>query len=442
MELDLHTKKVLENLAKSFEKDFSKVVELFEYAREKIAEETGKKEPKLSIAAIHVTRAKLTELQQETGKEINIIIFGKDPSRDSNASLRKQILADFWNNPESRRKVVEQGKVMVMKAGKGDPTKDFHSVYKPVTKIIESVEVDGETVVTKGEIWDPALVIDPICRDFRKFLDDDENVENWNYTKPLLENWRTTYFGIGYFEDTPDLTKKVQLRFFGDSADPHSGQFVGKRIDFFIPYKVKVTVNENLSTEDCYSVSAKNVPVPSGDVDIDIIAMLEAINTMHRARLEAKGKKPLDLIPIVDMADLKKWHLERRARKDVDGNIMKSDSGWDLTNWDEYCVIDQVTYLGLREFSEGYKPAVLQHDSTGRRSFFVNYDNDINMNVPVPADILICVKTGRGLSSYDRESRTKVELSDDPDLSINICGLKTLESYEKIIFPKEVTGDL
>jgi len=440
--MDAHTKKVLENLAKSFEKDFSKVLNLFEYAREKIAEETGKKEPKLSIAAVHVTRAKLTELKQETGREINVIIFGKDPSRDSTAYLRKQILTDFWNNPESRRNVIEQGKIMIMKTGKIDPSKDFHSFYNPVTKIIESVEVDGETVVTKGEIWDPALNIDPICRDFRKFLDNDENIENWNYTKPLNENWKTTYFGIGYFEDTPNLTKKVQIRFFGDLAKPNSGQYVGKRIDFFVPYKLKVNVNEKLSTEDCYVVNARNVPISSGNVDIDIIEMLNAINKMHRTRLEAKGKPPEDLIPIIDMSEVKKWHLERRAKKDEEGNVLKSDSGWDLTNWDEYAIIDQVTYLGLREYSEGYKPAMIQHDSTGNRTFNVNYDNDINMEIPGKADILISIKTGRGLSSYDVETGTKTEFSDDPDVSINICGLKTLLSYEKIIYPRELIDDL
>ena len=73
--MDLHTKKILENLAKSFEIEFKKVEELFEYAKLRISEETGKKEPKLSIAAIHVTRAKLTGKQQQTGKEINVIYF-------------------------------------------------------------------------------------------------------------------------------------------------------------------------------------------------------------------------------------------------------------------------------------------------------------------------------------------------------------------------------
>ena len=121
---------------------------------------------------------------------------------------------------------------------------------------------------------------------------------------------------------------------------------------------------------------------------------------------------------------------------------MKGDSGWDLTNWDEYCVIDQVTFLGLREFKESYKPAVIQHDSTGRDSFFFNYDKDLDMSIPVPSDILICVKTGRGTTSYDRETRSKIENSEDPDLNVSICGHKTLESYEKIVFPKELIGDI
>jgi len=439
--MDAHIKKLLENLAKSFNKDLDKVIELYEWTKNKLAAETGKKEPALNVAAFHAVRAKLTQLQSEIGKEINVVFFGKDPSRDTNAALIKEILDKFRNNPESRREVKAEGKIMVAKVGK---TGNFDDDYEPISVLEEFVEVDGEVVPTKYKIWDPVKNEDPLCRDFRTHLDEEGNVENWLYSHPLVPNWKTTLFGIGYFEDTQNITKKIQIRFFGDSGDPKTSQFVCKQLQFFKPYKLKVQVNEQLSSESCYVCNARSKPVLSEEPgkEIDVVGMLDMINGVWRNSQEAKGKTPEDLVEIVDFGDLKEWHIRRRARKDEDGEIMKSESGWDLTNWDEYCLIDQVTYLGKREFKETYQPAVIQHDSTGSDSFFVNYDDHLDMDIPIPSDLLICVKTGRGTSHYDREAKERIDNSDDPDLNISICGYKVLMAYEKIEFPKELIGDL
>jgi len=436
-------KKLLENLAKSFNKDFEKIVELFEWAKNKLAAETGKKEPSLSVAALHAVRAKLTQAQSEIGKEINVIFFGKDPSRDTNASTREKILEEFWNNPESRKKVIDEGKIHCIKK-------------KPLISIEEYVEVDGEFIPTKGELWDAATNINPICRDFRTHLgkEDDENAEgggteNWQWSRPLYPNWKTTMFGLGFFEDTPDLTKKVQVRFFGDAGNPGSGQFVCKHLDFFRIYKMKVQLNETLSNDECYVVNARSKPIlfEEPGEEIDVVQLIESVNGSFMLQQEAKGKEQKDLVPIIELADIKQWHLDRRVVKVIDKKtgkekVLKRDSGWDVTHWDEYCVIDQVTYLGKREFKETYNPAVIQHDSTGEESHYVNYDEHLPMDIPTPADILICVKTGRGNTKYDRESRETIQDADDPDLRINICGYKTLINYEKIVFPKELTGDL
>jgi hypothetical protein len=439
-----HINKLLENLAKSFNKDLDKVTQLFEWAKNKLAAETGKTEPSLSVAALHAIRAKLTQAQAEVGKEINVIFFGKDNSTDTNARLRNGILKEFWNNPESRKKVIEDGKIMVLQVKKGDPAKEFHYMYKPIISMEESVEVDGELVPTKGEIWDPTTNDDPLCRDYRKHLDDEGNIENWQYSRPLEPNWKTTLFGIGFFEDTPDITKKVQVRFFGDMGNPSSGQFVCKHLKFFAPYKLKVQVNEKLTSDECYVATARSKPVfaEAPGEEIDVVGMMTTINQNWAEQQDAKGKEPRDLVEVIDFADLKEWHLRRRARKDDDGNILKSERGWDLTNWDEYCLIDQATYLGKREFTGEYAPAVIQHDSIGSLSVYLNYDDHLPMDIPIPADLLICVKTGRGTTKYDRESREKILDADDPDLSINICGYKVLMAYEKIEFPKELIGDL
>ena len=373
---------------------------------------------------------------------MSVVFLCKDPSKYTNLKLRTEILKDFWSDPETRNKIKEEGKVMLGQVEKGDAEIDFHKMYKPIIELIKSVEIDGITVPTEFEVWDPSKNIDPICRDYRSHMDDGETV-NWNHTKPLIENWKTTFFGIGFFEDTPNIVRKVQLRFYGEDGNPNSGTFVCKHISFMKEYKLKVIVNEKITTEECYVCNAKTKPILSEEgVDLNIVELMDNINTAWKDQQATKGKEAYDLIPIIALADLKDWHIERRAQREDDGEIKKGASGWDFTNWDEYCLIDQVQYLGKREFTEDYTPATLKHDSTGKISFYANYDDDLDMDIPIPADILICVKTGRGTTKYDREANEKILDSDDPDLSISICGLKVLANYEKIVFPKELLGDL
>lgn len=439
--MESHINKLYENLAKSYNKEVGKLLQAHEIAKQYLSGE-GFRDPELSIKAYHAVKSKLSLKETEYGKLINVVFLGKDPSRDTNLKLRKEILDDFWSDPETRNRIVEEGKIMVGQVCKGDPKVNFHEMYKPITKIIKSVEVDGITIPIEFELWDPSKNIDPLCRDNRTHMDDGETV-NWNHSQSLSPNWKTTLFGIGFFEDTPNIVKKVQIRFFGDDADPNSGIFVCKHISQMKEYKLKVTVNEKITSDSCYVCNAKTKPILSEEgVDINIVELIGSINEDWGTQQIAKGKEAKDLIPIVSMSELKAWHSERRAQRDEDGEIKKGASGWDFTNWDEYCLIDQVQYLGRREFTEDYTPATLKHDSTGKISFYANYDDELDMDIPIPCDILICVKTGRGTTKYDREANEKILDSDDPDISIEICGLKVLASYENIIFPKELIGDI
>jgi len=440
--MEAHINKLYENLAKSYNKELGKLLQAHEIVKEQLAAE-GFRDPELSIKAYHAVKSKLSLSEQEVGKLMTVVFLGKDPSKDTTLDLRKEILQDFWSDPETRNKIKEEGKIMLGQVAKGNPEIDFHKMYKPIVKLIKSVEVDGICVPTEFEVWDPSTNIDPLCRDYRTHLDEDEESINWKHSQPLLPNWKTTLFGIGFFEDTPNLIKKIQIRFFGDDGDPSSGTFVCKHISFMREYKMKVGINVKLTTEDCYVCNAKTKPVLSEEgTELNIVELIDSINKAFNEQLRAKNKDEKDLIPIISLNELKEWHLERRAQKDEDGDVIKSKKGWDLTNWDEYCLIDQIQYLGKREFTEDYVPATLQHDSTGKLNFYANYDEDLDMDIPIPSDLLICVKTGRGTTKYDREANEKIQDSDDPDISITICGYKLLTSYEKIIFPKDILGDL
>jgi len=441
--MENYIKKLLEELANDYEKELSKITTLYEWTKEYLHKETGKTDPALSIAAYHAVKAKLATTEG-VGKEINVIFYGKDDSKDTNKKLRLEILKEFWDNPESRKKIIEEGKIMVRKVGKGDPKTNFHDVYKPVVSIEKSTEVDGEFIVLEGELWDPATNIDPICRDFREYRDDEGNVENWLHTHPLDENWQTPLFGIGYFEDTKNIVKRVQIRFYGNSGNPSSADFVVKQIKFMESYKLKVQLNEKQSTYNCYIGNAKSKPVFAGipGQEVDIIPLQLGINEKWKQQLKIQNKPEEDLIPIVEFSKLKEWHMKKRAKKDDKGEISKTKSGWDELNYDEFCLIDQVTFLGMREFTEDYRPAALQHDSTGTITHFANYDQELSFDIPIPCDLLICVKTSRGTTKYDRETREKIKDDPDPDLTVYIRGFKVLMGYEKIVFPKELVGDL
>lgn len=444
--MNLQRKKQLENLANSFNIGFKEVEQMYEFAKNKIKAETGKDGPALEIMAIHAVKAHYTQRNFVEGKELNFIYLGKDRSRDANRNIVQERLKKFHSDPASRKKLMRRGKVRLMKVPKDNAIIEIDgSHYAPVTEIHESHDVDDEPVVTKGDIWTPGCGKDPILRDDRQYLDDAGQIENFNFKQNLEESWRTTLFGIGFFEENPKVKKKVQVRFFGERGNPNSGQFVCNTMELFEPYKLKVRISENLSDDLCFVVNAVSKPVldKKPGVEIDVVGMIDDINQEFANKLAAKGKEPRSLIPIVPLSELKEWHKQYRARKNEHGEIIKAKSGWDLTNWDEYCLIDQVTYLGVQDFSEKYKPISIQHDSTGQETFFANYDSEIGIEeVPVPSDLVISVKTGRGTTKYDRESKETIQNAEDPDLSINVCGYKVLMSYEKIVFPQELQGDM
>lgn len=445
-EISPKVKKQLENMAELYHRDYETILNYFKVAQKKLQEKTGKSGSALILMSVRAVKAHLAEQEVSRGREVNFIYLGKDRTRDQNKSIVNKRLKKFHSDPDARKKMMKNGKVLMMRIKGKDPEKDgWFEAHKPVTKVVKSTNVDDEIVVMEGEIWEPGCGKDPILRDDREYLDDNNTVENFNYGRILNERWTTTIFGIGYFEDSPKLKKKMEISFYGEMSNPNSGLFVCKGMKMWQPYKLKVKLNENKSDDLTFNCTGRTKPLltKKPGTDIDIIGMIDKLNQDFSEKLVSKGKDPRSLIPVVPLSDLKEWHKEYRALKNDEGKIIKKRSGWDVVNWSEYAIIDMCTYLGIAEFTNTFQPATIQHDSTGKQSFYMNFDPHINFEeIPIPSDLHIVVKTGRGTTRYDREKGEKIQNAEDPDLRISICGYDVVQSYDKIDFEKELVGDL
>jgi len=315
---------------------------------------------------------------------------------------------------------------MLVQISDKDPTKHpIYEIFSPVTKIgkndlVKDNEGHVMLIISKDtKLWEPGKT--PIFRDNRKFRDQNNIIENWNEELPLQEDWTLTLFGAGYFEDSPDKFKRVRLRYFGELADPNSSKFVGNKLKFFTPTKLKVTPKEKLCTDEVYVVNAFASPIPDPTQEINIVEFVTEIN-------ETFGK---ELIPLVDLENIKNFHITQRAlvEKDEDGDeyFVKNESGWDRVNWNEYALAT-VSFLGVREYRNNYNQLAFNDIS----SDFVQMDFNkyLDIKLPKPCKVIISITTSRGTTKYDRESKETIQDAEDPDVKATVCGIKMLSDYK------------
>lgn len=126
---------------------------------------------------------------------------------------------------EEREKLVNEGKVMTDSDG------------NPVEKIIEhEIDEDGIFHVIKGKLVDPTNDNSvPIPRDYRKKIgkppkedEEDTRKNNRNYSYPMKHNYHMEVTGIVGIDGQDDVSPgMIQLRYYGDTADPTSENFLG-----------------------------------------------------------------------------------------------------------------------------------------------------------------------------------------------------------------------
>lgn len=390
---------------------------------------------------------------------------------DLNEDLREEILED-WSNPEKRITMIENGKVMVMRVSDEDPEEDdvdFADVYKPVTKIEETATGDNdEVIVTRGEVWEPGDNKQPIPRDYRKKRvygegEDKQVFDNNQYSRPLTPNWRVKIFGIGYCPDndtnnTLEKSVKYTCTWYGEEANPNDPQFIGKKGIFFNPIKFKGRLKENQS-----DLLHKTVTVASdfdmANKDINIETLVNTINkNVRKLILNKKNSKPKIFekfkkhteqffIPIIDLDEIHKAHMKYAVIRDEDGEVIKNDGGWDVTDFNSF-FLSFPTLKGHYSGKNGNKPKFiitdpsLEDENGDQENMFISYKKGLPTKIPNPSLVAISLKTSRGSQVWDPDTKTRYEDPENAKAFAKLCGIKSLMDFSKINFKDKLKGDI
>jgi hypothetical protein len=484
-------KKRLVKIAEDNELKGEEVLQLFEVMRLKVKEiDPHLGDAKLDKRTYNGILNYFSNKKFAKGKEFLFIPFGvQSEARDQNKGLRDEILKDFAD-PEKRKDVIKQGKVMCMKISDQEiDNKEvfYNDVYKPVRKITKFTMVNDVYVVTEGELWEPGDT--PIARDYRQNLsfgkgENEKEYENFRYSYPLDPRWKLVIFGLGYFPGFREMItdtgiQKVQktmksdgvlckVAFWGDYADPNSAKFVLKKPIWFIPCKVKATENQSISSALNLNVTSKT-EIEMSDVKPKIEKLAKQINVRidkeakqaygrakqaketedipkeQKAKIMAMWKlykkfAGKDYIPFIDLAQIDSWHKERRAVRDEDGNILK-DGVWDKIDFDAFA-LSECTLNGIYE-KEGKTPKIILSDISlpqDQSSIFCGFAKGIDTKLP-NSSVIISLTTSRGNKVYDPDTRTYIEDEEGATAFAKVKGVRVLVDFTKIDVDK-LFGDI
>ena len=424
------------------------------------------------------------------GKEFIFIPFGiNSEARDQNKKLRDEILKEFAD-PEQRKDVIRKGKVMCMKVSdiEIDNVNVFYNdVYKPVRKITKWTMVNDVMVVTEGELWEPGDT--PIARDYRDKLvfgegENENEYDNFRYSYALTPRWKMSLFGLGYFPGFKEVLtetgiQKIQktvkgdgviskVSFWGDMADPSNAKFICKKDIWFLPTKLKGTESKNSSNALSLNVTSKT-ELEVSDKKPKVEKLVKQINlriqketemAYNRAK-EAKGTPDLPkdqlakimakwklykkyksrkYIPIIDLNEVNSFHMNVRALKDKDGNIIK-DGAWDKIDFDAFALCE-CTLNGIYE-KEGKKPKMILSDISlpqEQSSMFCGFANGINTKIP-NSSVILSLTTSRGNKVYDPDTKTYIEDDANSKAFAKVKGVRVLIDFTQIDVEK-LFGDL
>lgn len=407
-------------------------------------------------------------------------------SRDQNKQLREEILENF-SKPNKRQQMAREGKVMVMKISDKEidgKNVTFDEVYQPVSKIEETVKLDsGEIIVTEGELWKPGD--DPIPRDYRSHVSyGDNQYENSQWSQPLYPKWRMQLFGIGYFvgtvkssgrevnKDIKNSGVKMFLSISGERADPTNSKYLLNRSIMFTPLKMKAVKKDSSNDLVINTWIRRDAPIESSDMDIKTEQIIEIINE----RVHNKAKKAMSLakklkenpsdfsnskadlikelyklykpyleeeykyIPRIDLDEIHDYHMKYAVVRDEDGEVVKNDSGWDVTKFTKFAIC-QCTLKGVYENEKGDKYVVRDWSLPEDKNIFMRMADGLPTEIPSPSSVLISLQTSRGNQVYDADTKTWMKDPENAKAFAKCKGIKLLRDFNKMSLSK-LKGDL
>lgn len=369
------------------------------------------------------------------------------------------------------------------------------------------VDPEGDDTPLDELLWTPGDKIIP--RDYRKQTKfGDDMYDNKQYSKPLTPNWKMVLFGIGFQQGTKKITTKVngnvvkksveknlisdgklaKIEFYGDLANPSNPKFVCKKNPWFevceIGTSAKKWTNEiKLSAIAEFNKEIKVIPsddlklldyeTKEGEIKDGIINLINKRITKTARKLYSlltseefkdlpKDKKKQikemykdfkkyidkDLIPVIDLLDIDKYHKEHRAvwetvEDEMTGEEIKrikKDNGWDVTDFDSFAVCE-CSLDGV--YSPADKPPkFVISDASLPNEFpiYAKFANGIDSELP-DSQVLISLTTSRGNKVYDEDSEEYIVDEENAKAFPKIRGIKVLMKFDNDLV-EQILADL
>lgn len=433
----------LERIAKAQDIDLAEVVKTFAAAMAKIEEnpKNAGKPLKMIINRTYSLMDMIFNNIKKKGEAFIYIPFGPlGETKDWNDDEFKQIAADILRN-KGISKLMKDGKIMTKKnpADGTDIPLSRVTKYEMVKRyvkgneiLIEKPETDAKEInvmiVTEGDEWKEGEG-SPMFRDSRLY--NNANV-NFDYSKPLRHRWELVLVGLAWAKENAEDARLFEARVKSDQADPESDKFYFKHYQMFKAY------TDNFETDvkstawkfvlDTSSLSSKSANYDTSDIDEKISNLFAYFHDKFGAEAAKKG----DEIPVFikGMVGIPAFH--QQAVKRDKGNVIKSETGWDVMKWNKYAIIS-CSMQSIKEPVRRMKfPMYTIFDSEVNRRMNVFSTRYVYNQPQVPAPVLMMIKTGRKPERYDPLTHTNVRDTENGDISLTAYSLATVSDQVKI----------
>ena len=450
------------NVAEAQGLEVEEVIEIFNQCLEgiEIAPSMAGKKRRVILKRAKSAMTGVFDNKTQPGDPFIIIPFGPLGSpRDWNGAYFGSCEAEMSRG--NIKGLMTEGKVMTM---------DVEGVAKPVSKIINHVNVDkyidakndkvydendeGETrdkvgfwEVTEADLWKKGMPV--VYRDARAASN---GRTNWGVGKPLRHRWEMQIVGMGYPEDNKEDVRLVSMKAKYDQADAEDDKFLLKHLDMFKPYRINLNIVQNSTTPWRYTLDAQQVNFIAADVvgleDIDSVIedLFEYLQDEHYdAASTTKVGKSFDELPdfLDGFSQLEEYHtgLVDGASSEIfngavrckdDGTAMKSPSQWDSMKWNKFAIM-VCDVSSIKEPSRpGGSYTYFLSDSTVKFKKAAWSGDGIFEQPKIPGPCIMLIKTSRSPNRYDRASRTKIFDPENGDISLTIQTIASIEQSDDV----------
>lgn len=361
---------------------------------------------------------KTTAALAQSGERFNMYIVGIGEPRDWNEWDRRGIIEAWEKGPRAQQKLKEAGKVATIKIRGEEKVLDATEEYE------YHKSDSGKCIFTKGVPIEETDDGEPLPLDSEETKRNSDE-DNPHYGFPLGENWSMNVWALAEIEKDKWIPSVISI--YGSEANPSNENYIGKLLDVFTEYRCVVNVNKDKSGKGylrCNGIKSF-IPVDdeSGGTTEQVIYGLVGnfITDYKDGDIE-----PHDFV-FVDIKDIEDFHDEFFAVKDDNGDVVKSNSGYDKTHWDRLAVGIYNVYEIKTTKTGSLQLRLSDWSGTGYSVFVEPGEIDIDEE----QEIVISFSTTRKPTRWDSDARENVEDPINGDVVINrLRGIEVLSKQE------------